>query len=255
MVFDCFFREHYKSKIMKRIIISLIMSGGLLLFLSACNNPPSTADHPDTTANAKNEENAKMMSPGVPGADDKLRTAMHTLWDDHVVWTRNVILCLVDDVPGGDQAVQRLLENQDDIGNAIKPYYGEDAGTKLSTLLREHIMIAADVVKAAKMDNKAALDKANKSWYANADTIATFLSNANSAWLKEDMKMMMHDHLQLTTNEAVARIKKDYDTDIKTFDKVDVQIAKMADMLTDGIIKQFPEKFETTTSVSSNYQK
>src|SRR6478736_160815 len=59
-----------------------------------------------------------------------LKTNMRHLWEDHITWTRNVIFCLVGDLPGADQAVKRLLQNQIDIGNAIKPYYGEEAGKK-----------------------------------------------------------------------------------------------------------------------------
>lgn len=173
-----------------------------------------------------------------------LKSGMHKLWEDHIVWTRNVIFCLVDGLPGSDQAVKRLLQNQVDIGNAIKPYYGEEAGKKLTTLLTPHITIAAEVVNAAKAGNSAALDDASKRWYANADEISEFLSKANPAWPLADMKMMMHDHLKLTTDEAVQRIKKDYDADVIAYEKVHVEILKMADMLSDGIIKQFPEKFK-----------
>lgn len=177
-------------------------------------------------------------------AADELRTNMRKLWEDHVTWTRNVILCLADGLPGTDQAVKRLLKNQDDIGNAIKPVYGDAAGTKLTSLLHDHIIIAADVVKAAKASDNAALDAANKKWYANADEIADFLSSANPNWKSDDMKNMMHTHLKLTTDEAVARIKKDYDGDIAAYDKVHNEILQMSDMLTDGIVKQFPDKFK-----------
>ena len=175
---------------------------------------------------------------------------MRKLWEDHVTWTRNVILCLVDDLPGTDQAVKRLLQNQVDIGNAIKPYYGEDAGKKLTDLLTPHITIAAEVVKAAKAGNTAALDDANKRWQANADQISAFLSNANPAWDLEQMKMMMNDHLKLTTDEAVQRIKKNYDADVVAYDKVHDEILKMSDMLSDGIVKQFPEKFDSGTKTA-----
>jgi hypothetical protein len=172
-----------------------------------------------------------------------LKADMRKLWEDHVVWTRNVILCITDGLPGADQAVKRLLQNQTDIGNAIKPYYGEEAGNKLTALLTPHITIAAEVVKAAKAGDEAALAEANKRWYANADEISEFLSAANPAWKLSDMKMMMNDHLKLTTEEAVQRIKKDYDADVIAYDKVHAEILMMSDMLAEGIVKQFPEKF------------
>jgi len=188
--------------------------------------------------------NTKMKMSSSANAANELRTNMRKLWEDHITWTRNVICCLVDNLPGTDQAVKRLLKNQDDIGNAIKPVYGADAGNKLTALLHDHITISADVVKAAKASDNAALAAANKKWFGNADEISAFLSKANLNWKLDDMKKMMHDHLQLTTDEAVARIKKDYDADIAAYDKVHNEILEMADMLTDGIIKQFPEKFK-----------
>jgi hypothetical protein len=178
-----------------------------------------------------------------------LKTNMRKLWEDHVTWTRNVILCLVDELPGTDQAIKRLLQNQVDIGNAIKPFYGEAAGNKLTKLLKEHIIIAADVVNAAEAGNTVALNKANKKWYANADEISEFLCKANPKWALKDMKMMMNDHLKLTTNEAVQRIKKNYDADVIAYDKVHNEILEMSDMLANGIIKQFPEKFKAGSNM------
>ena len=174
---------------------------------------------------------------------EQLRMAMHKLWEDHIVWTRNVILNIMDDLPGTEQAVNRLLKNQDDIGNAVKPFYGDAGGKELTRLLREHITLAADLLKAAKAGNNSAFDATNKKWFVNSDEISDFLSKANPNWKLSDMKKMMHDHLTLTTEEAVARLKKDYVADVKAYDKVHDEILMMADMLTDGIIKQFPGKF------------
>ena len=208
---------------MKRLIrISLFIST-LLLFLSPLQ--------------------AQMNMKPNSSKSEQLRMAMHKLWEDHIVWTRNVILNIMDDLPGTEQAVNRLLSNQDDIGNAVKPFYGEAGGKELTRLLREHITTAADLLKAAKTGNNSAFDAANKKWSANADEISDFLSKANPNWKLNDMKKMMHDHLTLTTDEAVARLKKDYAADVKAYDKVHDEILMMADMLTDGIIKQFPGKF------------
>jgi hypothetical protein len=176
---------------------------------------------------------------------DELRTKLRVLWEDHAMYTRNVILNIIDDLPGTNEAVDRLLQNQVDIGNAIKPIYGVDAGNKLTGLLKEHIVIAADLLKAAKENNDTDFKNANAKWLKNADDIAAFLSSANQKnWSLNEMKKMMHDHLDLTTQEAVARLKKDYKADIETFDKVRAELMQMSDMLAEGIIKQFPQKFK-----------
>ncbi len=172
-----------------------------------------------------------------------LKTAMRRLWSDHVWWTRNYLIDAIADMPSLQVTTKRLLQNQEDIGDAITSYYGKAAGKQLAGLLREHILIAADVVKAAKADNKKELKAADARWHANADDIAAFLSKANPHWAYKDVKKMMYEHLKLTTEEVVARLKKDWKDDIKTFDKVFDEIMEMADMLTVRIVKQFPEKF------------
>lgn len=176
---------------------------------------------------------------------NELRINLRLLWEDHAMYTRNVILNIIDDLPGTNEAVTRLLKNQDDIGDAIKPVYGEAAGKKLTELLREHILIAADLLKAAKSNNQADFNNINTKWFKNADDIAGFLSNANPKnWSLDGMKKMMHDHLDLTTQEAVARLKKDYKADIEAFDKTRAELMEMSDMIALGIVKQFPDKFK-----------
>ena len=192
----------------------------------------------------KDEPTPPVNIPVASGPAADLKTNMRKLWEDHVTWTRNVILNVMDELGGTNEAVARLHKNQDDIGDAIKPYYGDAAGEQLSTLLHSHINIAAELLTAAKQGNTPGFDAANEKWKLNADSIAVFLSAANpNNWPESEMKMMMQDHLKLTTDEAVARLNKDYAADIAAYDKVHDQILKMADMLTDGIVKQFPSKF------------
>ena len=58
------------------------------------------------------------------------------------------------------------------------------------------------------------------------------------------MRSMMHEHLNLTTQEAVARLHGDWAADVKDYDAVHQQILMMADALTMGLEKQFPDKFK-----------
>ena len=173
----------------------------------------------------------------------ELRAGMHELWEDHITYTRNFIISALGNLKDLDAVTKRLLQNQDDIGNAIKPFYGEEAGKKLSALLREHILIAADVVKAAKGGNKKKLAAQQGRWTANGKDIAAFLSGANPNWNKADLETMLQKHLDLTTGEVVGRLTKDWAKDIASYDEGHAHMLMFADSLTDGIVKQFPEKF------------
>lgn len=169
--------------------------------------------------------------------------AMRKLWEDHITWTRLVIVSTFNSLPDLDTTTQRLLQNQEDIGDAIKPFYGDAAGEQLSTLLREHILIAAEILQAAK--NGQPLDDAIARWYANADDIAEFLNSANPEnWPFEEMRAMMREHLDLTLQEAVTYLNGDYAGSITAYDEVHIQALDMADMLSDGIIRQFPKEFK-----------
>src|SRR5688572_5946183 len=171
--------------------------------------------------------------------------AMRKLWEDHITWTRVFIISAAADLPDKAAATDRLLQNQVDIGNAIKPFYGDAAGNQLTTLLKEHITTAAEVVTTAKAADKAKQDDATKRWFTNADQIADFLSKANSkSWPQAEMRKMMHDHLNLTTEEVVARLQGNWAADIAAYDKVHEQILHMADMLSAGIISQHAAKFK-----------
>lgn len=171
--------------------------------------------------------------------------AMRKLWEDHVTWTRLYIVSALADLPDKDATANRLLKNQTDIGNAVKPFYGDAAGEKLAALLKDHILISTELIAAAKNNDSAKKDDATKRWQTNADEIATFLSGANPRnWPEKEMKVMMREHLDLTTAEVVARLNKDWTADIAAYEKVHRQILHMADMLSSGIVNQFPQQFQ-----------
>ncbi|HTI42203.1 MAG TPA: hypothetical protein VL693_10285 [Vicinamibacterales bacterium] len=175
-----------------------------------------------------------------------LHQDMRKLWTDHTVWTRDYIVAAVDDRPDAQAAANRLMKNQEDIGNAVAAYYGQAAGQQLTSLLKQHIVIAVDLIKAAKAGDKAAQQQASDKWQQNAVDIATFLSKANPNWPKDALVNMMKMHLSTTTDEVVARLKHDYEADVRAYDAVYNHILMMADALSDGIVKQFPDKFKAS---------
>jgi hypothetical protein len=172
-----------------------------------------------------------------------LKADMRKLWTDHVVWTRDYIVAAVADSPDAQAAAGRLMKNQEDLGNAVAKYYGAPAGQQLTTLLKQHISIAVDLIKAAKAGDKAGQQAADAKWQQNGVEIADFLSKANPNWPRATLADMMKKHLSTTTDEVVARLNKNWDADVRAYDAVYDHILHMSDAWSDGIVKQFPEKF------------
>jgi len=206
---------------------------------------PAAAQQTDTSRHSA-------MAPAIGEAAANLRQDMRKLWTDHVVWTRDYVVAAVGDQPDADAAANRLMKNQEDIGGAVAKFYGAAAGRQLTTLLKEHITIAVDLIKAAKAGDKANQQQADKRWQDNAVQIADFLSKANPNWPRATLVDMMKTHLSTTTNEVVARLNKNWDDDVRAFDAVYDHILKMSDALSDGIVKQFPDKFGTAGTSGKN---
>jgi hypothetical protein len=188
--------------------------------------------------------------PSIAGAQDTPMTtqefhdAMRKLWGDHITWTRLYIVSVAGDLPDADATAERLLQNQDDIGNAVRPFYGNEAADQLTGLLRDHITGAVDILSAAKASDTAGMDTAVAAWRVNADDIATFLNSANpDNWPLEDLKAEMQMHLDLTLAEAQARLGGNFADDIAAYEDVHEHILGLADVLSNGIIAQFPDMF------------
>ena len=232
-----------QSKLFPLITAVLIAA----MILSACVPAAASGTNQELTQPPSSSTMTHMAaSTGPASKTDPLvfRQAVRKLWEDHITWTRVYIISALAGLPEADAAAQRLLQNQVDIGNAIKPFYGDQAGNQLTSLLKDHILTAADLLAAAKSGDNVKVKTASKSWYKNADHIAGFLHRANpDYWPLSDMQAMMKSHLDLTLEEATARLEGDWSGDVAAYDKVHAEILDMADMLSEGIIQQFPDKF------------
>ena len=183
-------------------------------------------------------------TPAITQKQAALRAGMRVLWEDHIVWTRLAVISLTTGSADTEATVARLLRNQTDIGNAVKPFYGKAAGNELTRQLRQHILIAADVIAAAKAGDQAKLAEASARWQRNADTIAAVLHSVNPRHFDlAVLKAEMSKHLKLTTAEVVARLQGKWGADVAAYDRIHRHILHMSDYLADGIAKQFPARF------------
>jgi len=165
------------------------------------------------------------------------RQHFRDLWTDHVVWTRLYIISALQNLPDKAENAARLMQNQDEIGQAVAALYNQEVGQALAALLKEHIMIATQVISAAQTNNSSALTTAQAAWSKNGDDIAHALSKVTGASL-EKMKQMMKKHLETTTQEVVDYIQANYEADIQAYEEVKKHILEMSDDIVDAIFRQ-----------------
>ncbi|MBS1838071.1 MAG: hypothetical protein JST64_10295 [Actinobacteria bacterium] len=214
----------------------LALSGGVL---TACNtNTPVGA-----VASSSMHDGMNHRPVVKPSRQTVLYSNMRTLWDQHMQWTYDAIVAFASGSPGLDATIGRLLQNQVDIGNAVVPFYGKAAAQQLTDLLQTHIKEAVPVLQAAKAGDKAALDAAVTAWYANAAEIGQFLAKANPNWARADMPEMMKTHITQTIGYATDVLTGDYAKAIADYDQAQAHMDQMADMLSAGLVAQFPRKF------------
>jgi len=221
------------------IAVALVaLLAGLLLALS-------TTDHEHADAaegHGHGQASVALSSDARVAFHDQMRK----LWEDHVTWTRLAIVTFADGSASFDATAGRLLQNQVDIGDAIKPFYGDAAGNQLTSLLHDHITIAVELLQAAKSGDTAAFDDANSRWYANGNDVADFLASANPKyWPADEMRSMMKTHLDQTLNEAADELNGKYADSVTEYEAIHQHMLDMADMLSNGIMRTFPQQFHS----------
>ena len=173
------------------------------------------------------------------------RNRMRRLWENHGNWTRLFIISTLDDLEYRDPTRNHLLENQHNIGEALEPFYGDEASEEFVALLEEHVQITDEMLHAAKNADAAAFEDTVTHWYANADQVAEFLHEANpDHWPLKETKAILREYLDLTLEMAVARWSGNFEVDVAASDKAQDQAIAIADMLSEGVIKQFPDRFK-----------
>ena len=172
----------------------------------------------------------------------KLKIAMRKLFTDHVIWTRMFIVDLLANSPSIDNTTNRLLKNQEAIGNCMKPFFGDTAGDTLISLLKDHITITIDILKAIKIEDTIKSIALETDVVTNAENIATFLSTINPCYSRDELIEMLETYLILVKYQFIARMNRDYNSDIMYIDMGIHHILMISDYLFKGIIERFFEE-------------
>ena len=204
---------------------------GMSAKAASATMPPANA--PEYTA----QNNTMVEEEAVPEETPSLalHDQMRTLWEQHIWWTRELIISILSSLPDEAEVTNRLLENPDQIASLFRPAFGDQAARTISRLLTEHLVIGAEIMKAAKENDMEAVEDANERWNENADAIASALASLGPQFPEDEMREMLHRHLDLTREELTARLAEDYERDINAIDAIEQQALMMADVFSNGI--------------------
>ena len=173
----------------------------------------------------------------------RLLEKMNLVWEQHIMWTRMLLISIAENLKDLDATQTRLLKNPKDIADVFRPYYGNNVASEIQKLLTEHLVIGKELIVALKNKNQEQANLLNTKWYQNADIMAEAFSSINPFYPKEEIRRMLYEHLRLTTEEVNARLRGDYATDIEAYDMVQKEILKMSQFFVNGIVNQFPNLF------------
>jgi hypothetical protein len=206
------------------------------------------------------------LEPPVREGSGESKPSMRQLWSDQVVFTRQYVIAavagrpvsevltkllgqsvapiatapgvheLVPQFSDGDAAAVGLLTTMEATGEALEPYFGEDSANELTSLLRRHVLIAVELLSAARSGNIESFKQEDERWIASANEIAGFLSSLNQAWPREVLEQHLQLLLQLTKDEAVARVAGNPRVDLRTYDAIHEEAMVIADLMEEGLV-------------------
>ncbi len=186
---------------------------------------------------SKTNSNNRIRSMDISQGEMRLSDQMNTLWEQHVFWTRLLLISIADDLNDLEYTKARLLRNPKDIANLYRIFYGDEVAKTIEDLLTEHLLIGGDIIVALKNNETDKVEQLSREWHRNADDMAKAFSSFNPYYNEEELKQMLYTHLALTTNEVMARLQQDYIADIEAFDRVEEEALMMARYFTEGIIQ------------------
>jgi hypothetical protein len=175
---------------------------------------------------------------GLPRCDgiSNFRAVHRKLWTDCAIWTHQYVVSALADLPDAQDALQRLVANQDEIGRSVIGFLGPANSLKLTKLFRERTTVLGRLVVAAKTDDAEKAATARENWKTNATAIATLLNSANSRWTAKTVTETLQHHLDLIVKGITARLDKDWAGDITAFDACLDHLMKFSDLLSNGML-------------------
>ena len=177
-------------------------------------------------------------APGyISPAGQALYNDMRSVWGEHIMWTRQLIISIAEGLRDLGATEARLLRNPADMARVFGRYFPAATAKRIEQLFTEHLEIGGRLITAYKKGEASEASELDKRWYANADDIAAFFATIDRDYDRQMIQQMMYRHLDMTKQETAMRLAGKYEADIAAADALWKQAMDMADYFSGGIIR------------------
>jgi hypothetical protein len=183
-------------------------------------------------------------TPTITQSESQLRLALRDAWDVHARWTRSYVVSSLAGLPDSARAKARLLEGANDVADAMKPYFFGTTMPALANVLKHNVLLTGRAVAAAQGGDSVAITTARSNWSAGTDSLVQFLARTNPNWPESKLGAPLQRYQDQTWRQILALTRQDWMADVAACDQAHIEALAIADLLTAGLVKQFPDRFK-----------
>ena len=174
----------------------------------------------------------------------QLRMAMRAAWEANAGWTRMYIVSSLAGLTDVNRVNSRLLESADGVADALRPYYPYPVAESLAKQFKRQVLLTVALVTAARNGDSLQTAAASANWSAGSDSLTQFLVRTNPNLPSGKLGDLLHAYQDRTWRQIAARTRQDWFADVVACDQTDIEARAIADALSAGIVKQFPDRFK-----------
>ena len=172
-----------------------------------------------------------------------LRKEMNLKLAEHVALTSEAMRASYDDHAISTAAIDELDKNSQELAGIIGKFYGEEPKATFLKQWRDHITFFINYTVSTKNDDKEGKEQALSDLEEYSQKSAEFFAGLNSSLGVDSLKSLFADYRDIMIESANDYKDGDYSGSLDKQSQAYSQAGKLADTLSDGMSKQFPDKF------------
>ena len=171
-----------------------------------------------------------------------LINTLRKFWFELPMWRRDYLVSYAADLGDTEILGKKLYDLPTDIGDVLEAFLGNVIARKIEGMIREQIVIGAQILYEEKENNVEAINKNTSRLYQNVDQMAAYLAQINPYWDEQTWKNLLYDYYSTTLLEMVAVLAKKYRESVILYESMEDQALNIADYMVEGIIPYFTGK-------------